>query len=184
VIESSLAGVVSIASASKLVAADVSLTALEQTSMLVCRGEVRESGLTGVTRNHVSLTAPGVRIPPSPPTSPRFQRFSAEFAGNPRKSAPFASLAAPETADFAPHCENFELLSLMRISLVPRGTPHKSTTDLCFRCSPESDAPVVLYSSRVHSQQSEQRSTAFDTLIADLREAIVCCSIRMRARIR
>ena len=37
--------------------------------MLVCRGEVREFGLTGLTRNQVSLTAPGVRIPPSPPTS-------------------------------------------------------------------------------------------------------------------
>ena len=37
--------------------------------MLVCRGEVRESGLTGLTRNQVSLTAPGVRIPPSPPYS-------------------------------------------------------------------------------------------------------------------
>ena len=37
--------------------------------MLVCRGEVRESGLTGLTRNQVSLTAPGVRIPPSPPHS-------------------------------------------------------------------------------------------------------------------
>ena len=37
--------------------------------MLVCRGEVRESGLTGLTRNQVSLTAPGVRIPPSPPIS-------------------------------------------------------------------------------------------------------------------
>ena len=38
--------------------------------MLFCRGEVRESGLTGLTRNQVSLTAPGVRIPPSPPSSP------------------------------------------------------------------------------------------------------------------
>ena len=37
--------------------------------MLLCRGEVRESGLTGLTRNQVSLTAPGVRIPPSPPHS-------------------------------------------------------------------------------------------------------------------
>ncbi len=37
--------------------------------MLVCRGEVREFGLTGLTRNQVSLTAPGVRIPPSPPSS-------------------------------------------------------------------------------------------------------------------
>src|SRR6266481_2717699 len=50
-------------------AARVSLTALGQTSMLVCRGEVREFGLTGLTRNQVSLTAPGVRIPPSPPHS-------------------------------------------------------------------------------------------------------------------
>src|SRR5271167_351626 len=33
------------------------------------RGEVREFGLTGLTRNQVSLTAPGVRIPPSPPSS-------------------------------------------------------------------------------------------------------------------
>jgi hypothetical protein len=32
-------------------------------------GEVREFGLTGLTRNQVSLTAPGVRIPPSPPSS-------------------------------------------------------------------------------------------------------------------
>ena len=37
--------------------------------MLFCRGEVREFGLTGLTRNQVSLTAPGVRIPPSPPPS-------------------------------------------------------------------------------------------------------------------
>ena len=37
--------------------------------MLVGRGEVREFGLTGLTRNQVSLTAPGVRIPPSPPHS-------------------------------------------------------------------------------------------------------------------
>ena len=37
--------------------------------MLFCRGEVREFGLTGLTRNQVSLTAPGVRIPPSPPSS-------------------------------------------------------------------------------------------------------------------
>jgi hypothetical protein len=44
--------------------------------MLVCRGEVREFGLTGLTRNQVSLTAPGVRIPPSPPPSLRGQRFS------------------------------------------------------------------------------------------------------------
>src|SRR5216683_4641446 len=54
----------------KSIAANVNLTTPEQTSMLVGRGEVRESGLTGVTRNHVSLTAPGVRIPPSPPPSP------------------------------------------------------------------------------------------------------------------
>ena len=52
-----------------LVVAEVGLTAQEQTSMLVCRGEVREFGLTGLTRNQVSLTAPGVRIPPSPPYS-------------------------------------------------------------------------------------------------------------------
>ena len=43
--------------------------------MLVCRGEVREFGLTGLTRNQVSLTAPGVRIPPSPPPSLRVQSF-------------------------------------------------------------------------------------------------------------
>src|SRR5882757_8696395 len=49
--------------------ADFGLTAKGQTSMLVCRGEVREFGLTGLTRNQVSLTAPGVRIPPSPPSS-------------------------------------------------------------------------------------------------------------------
>src|SRR5271170_542643 len=52
----------------KINAGEVCLTAIEQTSMLVCRGEVREFGLTGLTRNQVSLTAPGVRIPPSPPT--------------------------------------------------------------------------------------------------------------------
>ena len=50
-------------------ASRIGLTAPEQTSMLVCRGEVREFGLTGLTRNQVSLTAPGVRIPPSPPSS-------------------------------------------------------------------------------------------------------------------
>src|SRR5271156_6479228 len=50
-----------------LAASEVGLTAPRQTSMLVCRGEVREFGLTGLTRNQVSLTAPGVRIPPSPP---------------------------------------------------------------------------------------------------------------------
>src|SRR5580692_7734750 len=73
--------------ATQPIAAESSLTALEQTSMLVCRGEVREFGLTGLTRNQVSLTAPGVRIPPSPPSSPRVQTISAEFAGNPRKIA-------------------------------------------------------------------------------------------------
>src|ERR1700735_1594662 len=59
----------------KIAATRVGLTAREQTSMLVCRGEVREFGLTGLTRNQVSLTAPGVRIPPSPPPSLRLQRF-------------------------------------------------------------------------------------------------------------
>src|ERR1700735_2025166 len=53
----------------KIAATPGGLTAREQTSMLVCRGEVREFGLTGLTRNQVSLTAPGVRIPPSPPPS-------------------------------------------------------------------------------------------------------------------
>src|SRR5467141_2209582 len=52
--------------------AKLNLTMQEQTSILVDRGEVRESGLTGVTRNHVSRTAPGVRIPPSPPPSLQF----------------------------------------------------------------------------------------------------------------
>ena len=47
--------------------------------MLVCRGEVREFGLTGLTRNQVSLTAPGVRIPPSPPRSLHIRRFSRVF---------------------------------------------------------------------------------------------------------
>src|ERR1022692_307027 len=54
--------------------------------ILFPRGEVRESGLTGLTRNQVSLTAPGVRIPPSPPLSLRCQRFSAGFVGNPAVS--------------------------------------------------------------------------------------------------
>ena len=47
------------------------LTVRRVTEMLdASRGEVREFGLTGLTRNQVSLTAPGVRIPPSPPISP------------------------------------------------------------------------------------------------------------------
>ena len=45
--------------------------------MLFCRGEVREFGLTGLTRNQVSLTAPGVRIPPSPPIGLRVLGFFA-----------------------------------------------------------------------------------------------------------
>src|ERR1035437_5646209 len=88
--------------------------------MLVCRGEVRGSGLTGLTRNRVSLTAPGVRIPPSPPSSLHIQRFSAGFAENRRLSGYFAPLAAPETGEFEPYRANFGVLSLMRISLVPR----------------------------------------------------------------
>ncbi len=64
--------------------------------MLVCRGEVREFGLTGLTRNQVSLTAPGVRIPPSPPSSP------SPFTGWPQSieirasAANFAASAAAE----------------------------------------------------------------------------------------
>jgi hypothetical protein len=70
--------------------------------MLVCRGEVREFGLTGLTRNQVSLTAPGVRIPPSPPPSLCLHRFYAGLVGNPRISAKFAALAAPEKGEFEP----------------------------------------------------------------------------------
>src|SRR6266446_6368338 len=99
--------------------AKLNLTMQEQTSILVDRGEVRESGLTGVTRNHVSLTAPGVRIPPSPPPSPRFQRFSAKFVENRRISGQFAFPAAPETGEFEPHPEDFGDLSLLGILLVP-----------------------------------------------------------------
>ena len=97
--------------------------------MLVCRGEVRESGLTGLTRNQVSLTAPGVRIPPSPPPSLHIERFSAKFAENRHISGQFASLAAPETCAFELHRENFGVLSLIRISLVPR----ENTADLSKR---------------------------------------------------
>jgi len=39
--------------------------------------------------------------------------------------AEFASLAAPETAEFEPDREDFRILSLFRISLVPRETRHK-----------------------------------------------------------
>ena len=61
------------------------------------RGEVRESGLTGLTRNQVSLTAPGVRIPPSPPTSLHLQRFSTRLGKISAYRVEFPSLAAPET---------------------------------------------------------------------------------------
>jgi hypothetical protein len=55
-----------------------------------------------------------------PPRSLRVQRISAEFAGNRGKSALFASLAAPETGEFEAHCDDFGILSLFRIPLVPR----------------------------------------------------------------
>ena len=55
-----------------------------------------------------------------PPTSLHIQRFSAKFAENRRISGRFASLAAPEIACFEPFHGEFDVLSLMRISLVPR----------------------------------------------------------------
>ena len=55
-----------------------------------------------------------------PPTSLRIQRFSAGFVGNPRVSGPICSLSAPETGEFEPHRGDFSILSLFRISLVPR----------------------------------------------------------------
>jgi hypothetical protein len=94
--------------------------------MLVCRGEVREFGLTGLTRNQVSLTAPGVRIPPSPPISLQLRRFCGRFAANPRVLAQFALLAAPETGEFEPRRGNFGILSLFQISVVPRENRHQT----------------------------------------------------------
>src|ERR1700691_4871457 len=67
--------------------------------MLVSRGEVREFGLTGLTRNQVSLTAPGVRIPPSPP--PRSCYFRTIFVSS--------------------HAYRFNVLALsVAIALLPR----------------------------------------------------------------
>ena len=84
----------------RIVRTSVSLTAREQTSMLVCRGEVREFGLTGLTRNQVSLTAPGVRIPPSPP--PQFGMFPYRMAANKLAARGFDSLLKC----LAPCCES------------------------------------------------------------------------------
>ena len=87
------------------------MTTRGQTSILT-GGEVRESGLTGVTRNHVSLTGPGVRIPPSPPPSPRFSALSGETheiracarvpeRGGYRRGPRYVAVRA-DSADFSP----------------------------------------------------------------------------------
>ena len=60
-----------------------------------------------------------------PPRSPRFQRFSANFAENRRISGQFAFRAGPETGDFDPHSGYFGILSLFRLLLVPRETHHE-----------------------------------------------------------
>jgi hypothetical protein len=65
------------------------------------RGEVREFGLTGLTRNQVSLTAPGVRIPPSPPTSPSLARYRPESSEMRAGAAIVARLMAAENAPSA-----------------------------------------------------------------------------------
>ena len=88
--------------------------------MLVCRGEVREFGLTGLTRNQVSLTAPGVRIPPSPPTSLHLRIFRAASIRNPRVFRRICVSRGTKDSKFDPHRENFGSQSLLRILLVPR----------------------------------------------------------------
>ena len=73
----------------RLAALNGRLTARIGTEMLrALRGEGREFGLTGLTRNQVSLTAPGVRIPPSPPYMdpalqvPSFENFWGSGCGH------------------------------------------------------------------------------------------------------
>jgi hypothetical protein len=115
--------------ATRPIVADSSLTALEQTSMLVCRGEVREFGLTGLTRNQVSLTAPGVRIPPSPPTSLHIQRFAAEFAENPRILGTICiSRGTGDRRGAASPAKFRQLVSVSIFAGAARKTPHQTST--------------------------------------------------------
>ena len=58
--------------------------------MLVCRGEVRESGLTGVTRNHVSPCGSGGSNPPLSAKQSVVFTYNLEIAANPRGRGAFA----------------------------------------------------------------------------------------------
>ena len=63
------------------------------------------------------------------------RRVCTDFGGNPRLSAQFLFLAAPETGNFAPYGEDFGIWSLFRISLVPRDTQYKTARESARRLS-------------------------------------------------
>ncbi len=66
--------------------------------MLVCRGEVRESGLTGVTRNHVSPCGSGGSNPPLSAIQSVLFTYNLEMAANPRGTWRFCAQCEPEKA--------------------------------------------------------------------------------------
>ena len=66
--------------------------------MLVCRGEVRESGLTGVTRNHVSPCGSGGSNPPLSAIQSVLFTYNLEMAANPRGTRRFCAQCEPEKA--------------------------------------------------------------------------------------
>ena len=66
--------------------------------MLVCRGEVRESGLTGVTRNHVSPCGSGGSNPPLSAIQSVLFTYNLEMEANPRGTRRFCAQCEPEKA--------------------------------------------------------------------------------------
>ena len=97
--------------------------------MLVCRGEVRESGLTGVTRNHVSPCGSGGSNPPLSAIQSVEFTYNPEKAANKRVGGLIRSAGGSGESDQSCKSPIFPDSSLFRRDSVPRADSVRSRPD-------------------------------------------------------